>query len=123
MSKPFKRARVSRRASELLYTTLQIVFYNSQTMASNVDWEEILRDRYATFKVEEQAFLDSLKICNSTEISTERIYDAIKGDPDVPANLKLMYREAVFGTNQQVKNRIKNRLGNIRRHVRQDLLY
>ena len=51
---------------------------NLSAMASNIDWALILRDRFATFKVEENAFLESLKICNSSEVAIERIYEAIK---------------------------------------------
>ena len=87
-------------------------------MASNLDWSLILRDRFATFKVEETAFLESLKICNSTEIAIERVFEAIKDDVDIPRNLKLMYRESIFGDNEKVKQRIRNRISNIRRHLR-----
>ena len=85
-------------------------------MASNLDWDVIMRDRYATFKVEENAFIESLSICNSTEVAAERIYETIKDDADIPENLKLMYREFVFGDNDRVKGRIKNRITNIRRN-------
>ena len=84
-------------------------------MATNINWDEILNDRYATFKTEENAFVESTKICNSTEIAVERIYEAIKEDDDVPENLKLMYREYIFGDNERVKRRIRNRISNIRR--------
>ena len=87
-------------------------------MASNIDWALVLRDRFATFKVEENAFVESLKICNSTEVAIERIYEAIKEDDAVPRNLKLMYREAIFGDNEKVKGRIRNRISNIRRHLK-----
>ena len=40
-------------------------------MASNVDWAEILKDKYSTFKIEEKAFVESLKICNSNEVAAE----------------------------------------------------
>ena len=87
-------------------------------MASNVDWESILRERYAMFKIEENAFLESLKICNSTEVSAEKIYLTIKDDEDIPRNLRLMYKEAVYGSNDKVRNRIRNRIGNLRRNLR-----
>ena len=87
-------------------------------MASNIDWQLIMKDRFATFKVEEIAFLESLKICNSTDVATEKIYEAIKHDGDIPRSLKLMYKEAIYGENEKVKSRIKNRISNIRRHLR-----
>ena len=87
-------------------------------MASNVDWPTILKDRHTTFKVEENAFLESLKIANSNEVAAERIYQAIKDDPEIPENLKIIYREAVYGTMEKVKTRVRNRIGNIRRHLK-----
>ena len=89
-------------------------------MASNIDWDVIMRDRFTTFKLEENTFVESLKICNSNEVAAERIYDAIKDDSDIPENLKLMYREAVFGENEAVKRRIKNRITNMRRNHKYD---
>ena len=47
-------------------------------MASNVDWDEILKDRYATFKIEENDYVDSLKICNSSDVAAEKIYEVIR---------------------------------------------
>ena len=85
---------------------------------SAINWEDVLKDRYATFKLEEEGFLESLKVCNSTEVSAEKIYHTIKDCGEIPYNLKLMYREAVFGWNEKVRLRIKNRIGNIRRNLR-----
>ena len=87
-------------------------------MKRNVQWECLLRERYATFKIEENTFLESLKICNSTEVSAEKIYLTIKEDNDILLNLQLMYREAVYGSNEKVRNRICNRIANIRRNLR-----
>ena len=92
-------------------------------MADNVNWEKILRDRYSTFKAEEKAYVDSLEICNSTDISIEKIYETIKNNEDIPTNLKLMYRKAIFGQDKTVKTRIKNRIGNIRHNVRYVEIY
>ena len=85
-------------------------------MASFIDWDEVLRDRYATFKLEEQGFEESLEICNSTDVSAEKIYYTIRDADEIPENLKMMYREAVFGHNEKVRNRIKNRISNMRRN-------
>ena len=87
-------------------------------MASPIDWEDVMRERYATFKLEEEGFLASLEICNSTDVSAEKIYYTIREADDIPENLKLMYREAVFGFNTKVRNRIKNRIGNMRRNMK-----
>ena len=81
-------------------------------------WSELLKDRYPTYKIEEAAFINSLKVCNSADVSAEKIYECIKDDPDVPGNLKALYREAVYGLDKDVKTRIPNRIGNIRRSTR-----
>ena len=87
-------------------------------MASNVDWPSIMKDRFATFKVEENAFLESLKICNSTEVAIAKIYEGIKDLDEIPDSLILMYREAAYGENKDVKRRIRNRISNIRRNLK-----
>ena len=83
-------------------------------MAKYIDWEEVLHDRYATFKLEEQGFEESLEICNSTDVSAEKIYYTIRDAEEIPENLKIMYREAVFGNNEKVWSHIKNRISNMR---------
>ena len=87
-------------------------------MACQVDWAEILDGRYPSYKVEVVAYLDSLDISSSTEISIEYIYEQIKSDGNVCDNLKLLYHEAVFGENKSVKTRIKNRVSNFRRALK-----
>ena len=87
-------------------------------MANNIDWLEVMRDRYPTFKLEEQGFKESLEICNSTEVAAVKIYYTIRDAGDIPENLKLMYKEAIFGFNAKVKKRIKSRIGNMRRNYK-----
>ena len=78
-------------------------------MAENLNWKLILK---------EKASIDSLKIANSNEVAAKKIYQAIKDDEDIPDNLKLIYKEAVCGSNEKVKGRVRNRIGNIRRHLK-----
>ena len=87
-------------------------------MAANVDWPSVMKDRFATFKVEENAFLDSLKICNSTGVAIAKIYEAIKDLEDMPNLLIMMYREAAYGEDRQVKRQIRNRISNIQRNLK-----
>ena len=88
-------------------------------MAQQLDWPTLLKERFPIFKVEEEAYVDSLEIATSTEVYIERIYLAILSDVNVPANLKALYREASRGGgDKDVVKRIKNRIGNIRRHCR-----
>ena len=83
-------------------------------MASVIDWSSLLEKKYSSYKVEVNAFLDSLDIANSIEISIQHIYEAIKGDCKVNENLKALYCEAINGTNKEVKNRIRNRVSNFK---------
>ena len=78
------------------------------------DWEPILKAKYPSYKVEVEAFLESLDIATSSEISMQKIYHAIREDPKVHENLKSLYTEAVFGSNKDVCARIKNRIANFR---------
>ena len=77
-----------------------------------------MHERYVTFKLEEQGFRESLEICNSTDVSAEKMYYTIRDAPEIPSNLKLMYKEAVFGYNEKVKNRIKHCISNMRRNLK-----
>ena len=90
-------------------------------MASSTFWDEILVRKYPSFKIEIQAFLDSLDVASSTEVSTDFIYQRIRGSPVVNENLKLLYREAIYGTNKLVKLRIKNHITNFRRTLRYEV--
>ena len=61
------------------------------TMASSSqdDWEPLLKAKYLSYTVEVEVFLESLDIATSSEISMEKIYDAIREDPKVDENLKM----------------------------------
>ena len=87
-------------------------------MGTPVDWTKLREARYPSYKVEVEAFLDSLSVSNSNEVTIAKVFDAIKYNDDVDDNLKLLYGEAVFGTDKQVKLRIKNRIANFRRGLR-----
>ena len=87
-------------------------------MANQIDWNAILKDRFPTFKTEEECFLNSLSIASSMEVYIEQIYEGIKNDANVPANLVALYKEAAAGGNPLVVRRIRNRVGNIRRSLR-----
>ena len=90
----------------------------ASTLTMSSFWKNLLKERYPTFKVEERAFVNSLKVCNSTDVSAEKIYEQIKEDSDVPKNLKALYCECVFGSDKEVKTCIRNRIANIRQSVR-----
>ena len=52
-------------------------------MASQINWKELIHARYPSYKVEVNAFLDSLEVSSSSEISIEKVYGTIKGDPEI----------------------------------------
>ena len=83
-------------------------------MATEVNWSNLLDHKYASYKVEVNAFLDSLDISNSTNVSMAYIYDQIRNALKVDENLKLLYHEAVHGSEKSVKLRIKKRLTNLK---------
>ena len=83
-------------------------------MASGMDWSKLLEARYPSYRVEVEAFLDSLEVSNSNEIIIGKVFEAIRYHNDVDDNLKLLYGEAVHGINKQVKLRIKRRMSNFR---------
>ena len=62
-------------------------------MAEQVNWEELLEKKYPSYRVEVQAFLDNAHISRSTDVSIEKIYEAIQDDPKVNAELKMLYHE------------------------------
>ena len=87
-------------------------------MASFIDWSELLDKKYPSYKVEVNAYLDSLEIATSNDVSIEKIYQAIKDNEDVSDNLKALYHECLYGSNPSVKSRIRNRVSNFRRALR-----
>ena len=87
-------------------------------MAVFIDFTELLEKKYPSYTVEVNAFLNSLDVASSTEISIGLIYQAIRNDNNVDANLKLLYREAIFGNDPNVKKRITNRVNHFHRTLR-----
>ena len=87
-------------------------------MASKVDWSDLLDKKYNSYKVEVSAYLDSLDVSNSSDISMQFIYDRIRHAPKVHENLKLLYKEVIYGSEKAVKMRIRNRLANFKRSLK-----
>ena len=83
-----------------------------------IDWEEILSKKYPSYRVEVMTYLDTVHISRSTDVSIDKIYSVIVHDPNVSENLKLMYHETLYGTNKEVKQRIRNRIANFRRSLK-----
>ena len=87
-------------------------------MASLVDCTTILEGRYPSYTIEVNTFIESADVSSSPEISAQMVYEAIKSDGKVCDNLKLLYHEAIFGSNKKVKKRIYNRMSHFRRTLR-----
>ena len=83
-------------------------------MATSIEWEAILDQCYPSYKVEVNVFLDSLEVSSSPEISIEKVYYAIKDHPKINENLILLYHEAAFGSNKEVKTCMKNCMSNFK---------
>ena len=90
-------------------------------MASKLNWDELLEKKYPSYRVEVQAFLDNAHISRSTDAAIQKIYDAIKNDPQVNNDLKMLYHETLYGSHKDVKSRIRNRVANFRRTLRYDV--
>ena len=71
--------------------------------------------------MEVEAYLDSLDVATSSDISISKIYEAISHVEDINPNLKALYQEACFGTNKDVKSRMRNRISNFRRSLRLEI--
>ena len=87
-------------------------------MANNICFTDLLEKKYPSYTVEVNAFLNSLDVASSTEVSIDQIYQAIRYDKNVDANLKLFYHEAIYGSDKNVKKRITNRVVHFRRTLR-----
>ena len=78
-------------------------------MANVSEWDAILNDKFKVYPVEESIYIDSVHRANGPEMFAKFICDQICPG-DVPENLQRLYREAVYGTDAKVKNRIKKRM-------------
>ena len=87
-------------------------------MACQVDWKALLKGKYPSYKLEVEAYLESLEIATSSEVSAGKCYEAICDAPNVSENLKILYKEALFGSNKDVRARIKNRMSNFHRNLK-----
>ena len=91
-------------------------------MAGQPNWGELLEKRFPSYKAEVTAFLDTLHISKSTDVSIEKIYEVIKDNCDIPDDLKALYNECINGTDKAVKLCMKSRVGNFKHGLRLDFL-
>ena len=80
------------------------------------NWTEILKPPYSTYQCEEDAYIEISKITIDNEIAMEFLYEnAVQDNTEVCRNLRLMYHEAVNGTNKDVRRRMQNRMSHFKR--------
>ena len=66
-------------------------------MAAQIDWSELLEKKYPSYKVEVNAYLDSLEISSSNDVSIDKIYQAIRNDTDVNENWSCFIMSVCMG--------------------------
>ena len=76
---------------------------------TEAEWAVILKGRYKPCESEKAIYVRTMARANQPEIYAKYICDGLK-EADVPDNLLKMYREAVYGNNQKVKERIHKRM-------------
>ena len=81
------------------------------------DWAVILKCKFKPFDVEKSIYADSMQIANCPMMFAQYICDGLRPG-DVPENLRKLYQEAVYGTNEKVKSRIVSRMYSIGQRVR-----
>ena len=74
----------------------------------SANWEPILNQRFGVFEIEKNVYMNTKAKANQPEIYAKYICDALR-DGDVPDDLKKLYREAVYGSDPEVKKRILKR--------------
>ena len=86
-------------------------------MGDQNEWGVVLKGKYKLFDVERSIYTDSQRVANGPLMFAQFICDALRPG-DVPDNLRKLYVEAVYGTNEKVKSRIISRMYSIGRIVR-----
>ena len=73
------------------------------------EWDEILKGKWKAYDVEKSLYIYSVSRVNSPEGRAKIICDGLRPD-DVPENLRKLYDEAVYGSNEKVRTRILGRM-------------
>ena len=81
------------------------------------EWDQVLRGKYKIFDVEKSIYTDNQKVCNGPLMFAQYISDGLR-QGDVPENLRKLYKEAAYGSNERVKSRIITRVYSVGRLVR-----
>ena len=81
------------------------------------EWDFFLNQKFKVYQAEENIYLNYSQNSKFSEHFSKFICDGLRNG-DVPHALRMLYREAVYGRNEKVKARIKNRMYFIGRHCR-----
>ena len=79
--------------------------------------DEILKGKWKAYDVEKSLYVDSMSTTNSPEGRAKIICDGLRPN-DVPLNLRKLYVECVYGSNEKVKARLISCIYFIGRSVR-----
>ena len=82
---------------------------NMEKSYTEQDWELFLSQRFKVYQAEEYILINSIESSQCNLNYAKLICDSLRNG-DVPHALRMLYREAVYGTNQKVKEVIKNRM-------------
>ena len=72
-------------------------------------FEYLLKKKFKAFEVEKSVYLNTKSKGNQPELYAKYICDSIR-EGDVPEDLHKLYREAVYGSDVKVKERIMKRM-------------
>ena len=86
-------------------------------MTSVSEWDKILAGKFKLYEIEKSIFAENRNKSNSPEVMAKFICDGLRPG-DVPDNLKLLYQEAVYGSDKKVKQCITKRIYTIGGKVR-----
>ena len=104
-----------------IYCPLGITWTFERQLPSAMDtspiWDDLLAQKFKVFKAEATIYVESSQRSNGPDMYAKYICDNL-GPSDVPHDLKKLYMEAVYGSNDNVKKRIRSRMYLIGRHVR-----
>ena len=82
-----------------------------------MNWEPLIKRRYRFYPDELQLYAESKSLGNEPMIYAKHICDGLK-EGQASNDLRLLYQEAVYGTDPDVKKRVISRVYSIGRNSR-----
>ena len=84
--------------------------------SSNPHWAALLAKSYKIIDLETEVYRTKQRCANGNEMFAKYICDAMK-EGEVNDNLRQLYNEAVYGTDEFVRARILKRIYSVRQKV------